>query len=260
MGKIKEAKTVWRPMPPAGPCLFLQRLVDRHNARDFDPFSFLSICYCGENFDRETIPAAAPGPERLAVNYHVRGVLNPPDMPPGPEGEQLAQTVGGLKQAEPSEPVDVMNLELWMKASGAADGGGKRRELDSENVPLVRAPGGVTVRVLSGRYEDTPGALFEHPAGMSLLDVTLAPGAEFEYRAPAGNTTFVYVFGGKARFGRKGRKQFAKNSLLRTPGGDIYAFTRCAGVRFLVFSARPQDRETPALCPHSDKNVCRVKG
>lgn len=26
------------------------RLVERKNAKDFDPFSFLSVCYCGEIF------------------------------------------------------------------------------------------------------------------------------------------------------------------------------------------------------------------
>ncbi len=260
MGKVTPEKHTWRPMPPAGPCLTVQRLVDRYNAREFDPFSFLTVCYCGEKFDRDGVPAPVPGEERMAVNYLVTGVLNPVDMPSGAEGQTLASTVGGLKQAQPSEPVDVLNLELWVKAFGETDGAGKRWELESENVPLARTGKGVAVRVLSGRFEDTPGAVFAHPSGTILFDVTLSPGAVFEYQAPAENTTFVYVFGGKSKFGRKGRKQFGKNSLLRTPGGDVTAVTYCSGARFLLFSGRPVERENPELCPQTEKTVCRVNG
>lgn len=260
MGKKTLKKHDWQPVEPAGPCLSVQRLVDRFNARDFDPFSFLSVCYCGEKFEREAVPVPAAEEERLAVNYLVTGVLNPVEMPSGPQGEALAATVGGLVQAEPSKTVDVLNLELWIKASGELDGAGKRWELESENVPLVRAGKGVSVRVLSGRFVDTPGAVFAHPSGTILFDVTLSPGAVFEYQAPAENTTFVYVFGGKAKFGRKGRKQFGRQTLLRTSGGEITAVTYCSGVRFLLFSGRPVDREEPAQCPQKEQKVCRISG
>lgn len=260
MVKKTSKKHDWQPMPPAGPCLSVQRLVDRYNARDFDPFSFLSVCYCGEEFERDAVPAPVPGEERLAVNYLVTGVLNPVDMPSGPQGQALAGTVGGLLQARPSKTVDVLNLELWVKASGELDGAGKRWELESENVPLVRAGKGVSVRVLSGRFVDTPGAVFAHPSGTIVFDITLSPGAVFDYQAPAENTTFVYVFGGKAKFGRKGRKQFGPKTLLRTPGGEVTAVTYCSGVRFLLFSGRPVEREEPAACAQKDKKVCRISG
>lgn len=258
MGKKTPQKQNWHPIPPAGPCLTVQRLVDQYNAREFDPFSFLSVCYCGEEFERDAVPVPAAGQERLAVNYLVTGVLNPVDMPAGKEGETLASMVGGLQQAQPSKTVDVLNLELWVKASEEVDGAGKRWELESENVPLVRTGKGVSVRVLSGRFVDTPGAVFAHPSGTIVFDITLSPGAIFEYQAPAENTTFVYVFGGKAKFGRKGRKQFGKNSLLRTPGGEVAAVTDCSGVRFLLFSGRPVERDTPELCPETAEKVCRI--
>ncbi len=259
MGKKTPEKHSWQPIPPAGPCLSVQRLVDQYNAVNFDPFSFLSVCYCGEEFDKAAVPVPVAGEERLAVNYLVTGVLNPVDMPSGKEGKNLAGMVGGLQQAKPSKTVDVLNLELWVKASSEVDGAGKRWELESENVPLVRDGKGVSVRVLSGRFADTPGAVFAHPTGTVVFDVTLSPGAVFEYQVPAENTTFVYIFGGKAKFGRKGRKQFGRQTLLRTPGGEVTAVTYCSGVRFLLFSGRPVDRESPAQCPHQEAKVCRVK-
>lgn len=260
MGKIKQTGHAWRPVTPVGPCVRVQKLVDRYNAREFDPFSYLTVCYCGESFSGELFPAPAPVQDRMSVSYLVSGPQDAPEMPSGEEGESLAQTVGGLKLAEPDKTVDVIHLELWMKAHGETDGAGKRWELESENVPLVHVPGGADVRVLAGRYQDTPGAVFAHPAGTVLFDVTLSPGAEFEYEAPAENTTFVYVFGGKAKFGRKGRKKFGKNTLLRTPGGEIYSVAHCSGVRFLLFSARPEELKTPVLCPEENKKVCRVNG
>lgn len=260
MGKKSPEKHAWQPMLPAGPCLVIQRLIDRYNAKEFDPFSFLSVCFCGEKFNRGGMPLPAPGAERLAVNYLVTGVSKPSELPEGKQAEALLSMVGGLQKAKPDPVVDVINLELWIKAFEDADGAGKRLELDSENVPLVHTGDGVYVRVLSGRYGDTPGALFEHPSGTVVFDVTLSPGAVFEYQAPPENTTFVYVFGGKAKFGRKGRKRFGKNSLLRTPGGDIRAVTYCSGARFLLFSGRPVDRNTPEPCPDKEKKVCCVNG
>lgn len=260
MGKKTSGKRSCQPVDPAGPCLMVYRLVERNNAKDFDPFSFLSVCYCGEKFDRTAAPVPAPEPDRLAINYLVTGVLHPAEMPEGKEAEAMVNTVGGLRQETADRSVDVLNLELWIKAFEPSDGAGIRLELDSENVPLVRTGDGVQVRVLSGRYSDTPGAVFEHPAGTVLFDVTLSEGAVFEYQAPPENTTFVYVFAGKAQFGRRGRKRFGKNSLLRISEGEIFAVTYCSGARFLLISGRPVDREKAALCPQEEKKICRVKG
>lgn len=259
MGRKTSGKRSRQPVDPAGPCLMVCRLVERKNAKDFDPFSFLSVCYCEEKFDRTAAPVPAPEPERLAINYLVTGEVQPVEMPVGKQAEAMVNTVGGLQQAAGCS-VNVLNAELWIKAFDPSDGAGQRLELDSENVPLVRTGDGVQVRVLAGRYGDTPGAVFEHPAGTVLFDVTLSEGAVFEYQAPLENTTFVYVFAGKVQFGRKGRKRFGKNSLLRISGGEIFAATYCSGARFLLISGRPADREKAAICPQEEKKICRVNG
>lgn len=263
MTQEHEVRSVWWELSAGGPCMLLKRLIDRHNETQFDPFSWLSVCYCSPEFDRSDVIAPHVRPDRETLNYLVTGLVDPPDL----SDERLSEVtashwinmVGGLKQAARSESVYVLNMELWMRVLlGGGNGGGKRWEFESEYVPLVRTDG-AEVRVVCGQFQHREGAVAQHPLGTTIFDVTLSPGGSFEFSVPEENTTFAYMFGGKAQFGKDGDTYYGADSLLRVRGGEIFASTLSTGGRFLLFSACPVVRKGPALCPDKTSDVCQVK-
>ena len=258
MEEKKESRSVWWEVSSAGPCMLMKRLINRHNNAAFDPFSLLAVCYCSPEFDRADIIPPPPQDNRETLNYLVTGLVDPPDL----EDEQLSRpgasrwvtVVGGLQQLSPTESVYVLNMELWMRIIPGTDGGGKRWEFESEDVPLVRTSG-AEVRVLCGQYQHREGAISQHPLATTLFDVTLLPGGSFEYTLPKANTSFVYVFGGKVYFGQDEEVSCGKDSLVRLCDGKLVASSRASGGRFLLFSARPVVRKAPLVCP-SGREVC----
>ena len=133
MTQEHEVRPVWWELSAGGPCMLLKRLIDRHNETQFDPFSWLSVCYCSPEFDRSDVIAPHVRPDRETLNYLVTGLVDPPDL----SDERLSEVtashwinmVGGLKQAARSESVYVLNMELWMRVlPGGGSGGGKRWE------------------------------------------------------------------------------------------------------------------------------------
>ncbi len=262
MEPVQQNRSVWWELSTTGPCMLLRRLIDRHNQGAFDPFYWLAVCYCSPEFDRADIIPPPLHPQRETLNYLVTGLVDPPEL----EDEHLAcpagknrwvNVVGGLKQATPSQSVYVLNMELWMHILPGASGGGKRWELESEQVPLVRTDG-AQVRILCGRFAHREGRIAQHPLGTTILDVTLCPGGAFEYQAPPENTTVLYVFGGNVFFGKEAEACFGKDSFLRICGGSIIASSFASGGRFLLFSAKPISRKKPAVCPAND-SVCPIQ-
>ena len=261
MEEKPQSRSVWWEVSAAGPCMLLKRLINRHNQAAFDPFSWLAVCYCSPEFDRADIIPPPVDPNRETLNYLVTGLVDPPDL----EDEQMAQpansrwvtVLGGLKQLSPTQSVYVLNMELWMRVLPGTEGGGRRWELESEQVPLVRTSG-AEVRVLCGQYQHREGIISQHPLGTTIFDIILLPGGSFEYTVPQGNTSLLYVFGGKVLFGEDEQICCGKDSLLRSCGGKIYASSLSSGGRFLLFTARPIARKKPVACP-ANSEVCQVK-
>ena len=256
-----ESRGVWWELSSAGPCMLMRRLISRHNQALFDPFSLLAVCYCSPEFDRADIIPPPVHPQRETLNYLVTGLVDPPDL----EDEQITNAassrwitmLGGLQQADPTQSVYVLNMELWMHVLLGTDGGGKRWEFESEQVPLVRTSG-ADVRVLCGEFQHRQGKIAQHPLGTVILDVTLSPGGIFEYQLPNDYTNLLYIFGGKVCFGKEAESCYGKDSLLRICGGKIITSSFASGGRFLLFSARPLARKKPVVCSE-ENGVCRIK-
>ncbi len=98
-------------------------------------------------------------------------------------------------------PNGVRSFQLWVnlprseKMSDPAD----RGVLASE-VPRVAVPGG-EVLVLTGRFGDAEGPIAGIVRAPTYLDVLLEAAARTRLDAPAGETTFVQVYGGSLSAG-----------------------------------------------------------
>ncbi len=232
----------------AGPCIFLKRLIDRRNRTSFEPFSWLSVCYCSPDFSRADIVSPPLQADRETFNYLVTGLVDPPELlderANGGSVLRWIDIVGGLKQAEPSQSVHVLDVEVWVELPQAVTAGGAARwELESEQVPLVRTSDG-EVRVLCGEFQGREGVHARQAKEILMLDITLFPGGVFEHFLPQENTTFLYVFGGKIDAGKELEVSCGRDALLRVYGGNVFASSQASGGRFLLFSAKPFSRET----------------
>jgi quercetin 2,3-dioxygenase len=70
------------------------------------------------------------------------------------------------------------------------------RDVAPGDVPVFALAGGVQVRVIAGTTHGVAGAVSRPTTEPLCLDITLAPGAEFDAPIPAGHNAFLYVHGG----------------------------------------------------------------
>jgi hypothetical protein len=70
------------------------------------------------------------------------------------------------------------------------------RDIQSAEIPEVRTPAGVTVRVIAGRSHGVEGAVQREVTEPLYLDVHLPPGSTFEQALPAGHNAFACAYRG----------------------------------------------------------------
>jgi redox-sensitive bicupin YhaK (pirin superfamily) len=71
------------------------------------------------------------------------------------------------------------------------------RDIPAAEIPELRTPQGVEVRVIAGSTHGVAGAMQRDATEPLYLDLALPAGAAFEHRLPAGHNAFVYVYRGE---------------------------------------------------------------
>jgi redox-sensitive bicupin YhaK (pirin superfamily) len=131
------------------------------------------------------------------------------------------------------------------------------REVKRGQIPEVAAGNGVKIKIICGEVMGTRGPVRDIVTDPEYLDVAVPPGTEFIHPVKPGHKVFVYVIGGRARFGGEGNP-FAYNvegenyfdiqrdslpndgSLVLFDDGDrIAVSTEDEPVRFLLVSGEP---------------------
>ncbi|HEX8192286.1 MAG TPA: pirin family protein [Allosphingosinicella sp.] len=99
---------------------------------------------------------------------------------------------GFLERGGPLEILQLwVNLPARLKMTAPAYKG-----LDAADIPVVEAAdGGSRVQVVAGAFGGSEGP-FHSLTGLTMLVVTLAPGATLDLPAPAGRTVFLYTVKG----------------------------------------------------------------
>ena len=70
------------------------------------------------------------------------------------------------------------------------------RDIPAAEIPQLRTPEGVTVRLIAGRSHGVDGAMQRDATQPLYLDVELPAGASFDQALPASHNAFVYVYRG----------------------------------------------------------------
>jgi redox-sensitive bicupin YhaK (pirin superfamily) len=114
------------------------------------------------------------------------------------------------------------------------------REVKNEQIPEVSIGENVKIRVISGEIENTKGPVRDIVVDPEYLDITLAPGTEFEHNIKKGYRTFAYVTEGSGYFDPDKRKSIDIEHLVIFKDGDtVKISTGDKSLRFLLVSGKP---------------------
>jgi len=113
------------------------------------------------------------------------------------------------------------------------------RDIQSDEIPELTTPDGVTVRVIAGESHGIAGAVQREGTEPLYLDVHLPAGARFEQLLPAGHNGFVYVYRGAVTVGDTlvGSQRMA--ILANAPDRDGVVVRADEPARVLLIAGRP---------------------
>ena len=193
------------------------------------PFSHFEVYYCGAGFSTLRVAAHAQ-PES---SYLIVGEKEPLDE----EAEspwtrkRALELMGGVLRHDKPKIIPVLYVSM-----GALEKQ-KTVELTSDTVPMMHNAH-YSVRVISGAFEKQHFSPFGQTPQITLLDVVLNQGGEFNWQVPAGQQVYVYVIAGQVSFGPRDQvPNCLPDTLVLVKGSTLYATAQCAGGRFLAIAA-----------------------
>jgi hypothetical protein len=114
------------------------------------------------------------------------------------------------------------------------------RDIQAEEVPELRTPAGVAVRVIAGHSHGVAGAMQREATQPLYLDLALPAGAAFEQPLPAQHNAFVYVYRGSLQLGDQAVPTQRMAILANTPDSDgVRLEGGPEGARALLIAGQP---------------------
>lgn len=138
--------------------------------------------------------------------------------------------------ANPAAPVEGLQIFLNLPATRQLDPP-RIAHLDADAVPVVALGNGSAVRVLIGTYRGVASPL-ESASPATLLDLTLAPFARFDWPGTPQPASFALVEGGEVRVGLA-RTGVAGTAIVPNSDGSLYLAAGAEGARIVLFAGEP---------------------
>lgn len=146
---------------------------------------------------------------------------------------------GIIHQEMPRASEYMLGVQLWLNLPGNSKmAPPKYRSVRAENIPHI-AQKEYSVRVLSGNFKGTQGAVQGDYVKATFMDVTVFPQGEFSVQTDPPDTVFAYIIKGEGAFGASGKAVPAKTAVLFGKGDTFLAKAGEIGLRFLFLSGRP---------------------
>lgn len=224
----------------------LQRVLSRNTVVHFDPFLLL------DSFDSDNPKDYTQGfpwhPHRgiETVTYIIKGNVEHGDSL-GNEGTiknggcQWMTAGGGILHQEMPQPSDKMlGVQLWLNLpSENKMTTPQYRDITAEMVPTIKEKD-AEIKVISGNYNNHPGAMEADYVKMSFLDVKLNKDKAWEWQPPEKDRVFIFTIKGTGKFGNESKEINQKNAILFEDEGDKITVNAIDNeLRFLVFSGQP---------------------
>jgi len=218
----------------------LVRVLGRETTESFDPFLMLDA-FDSKNPD-DYIRGFPWHPHRgiETVTYLIEGAIEHQDSL-GNKGmieaggcQWMTAGSGILHQEMPQAAPRMLGLQLWLNlpAQGKMTAP-KYRDIRPEDVPVINIDGGV-IRVVASGDTELPGGSEGDFVPLTLLDITLKPGAEFTRKTGENDTVFAYIFEGEGVFGGARQPFSARHALLAGEGDNFSISAGEDGLRLVL--------------------------
>ncbi len=185
----------------------------------------------------ETVTYMLDGRMRHRDNHGNEGLLVP--------GSVQWMTAGrGLVHSEMPEQQEgrMRGFQLWVNLPASDKMVEPRyQEFAPEQIPVATPADGVSIKVIAGTVDGIRGPIVQPATAPLYLDITLEPGAGWEYALPEGHNAFAYVFEGAATIGAGEEARALDTQELAVLGGGDRLGVRAgaAGARLILVAGRP---------------------
>ncbi len=223
----------------------LVRVIGTRDVKDFDPFLMLDA-FDSDNPD-DYVKGFPWHPHRgiETVTYLIHGDVEHGDSL-GNSGSILDgccqwMTAGGgiLHQEMPQKTPRILGTQLWINLP-AKDKMTQPayRDITPDVIPSTGDEMS-QVKIISGSYQGVSASFQGDYVKTVYLDVTLKPGAHWEYENDPENTLFCYLVQGSAAFDEKTGEIPCQRAVLMSGGETLSVNASDDGVRFFLMSGRP---------------------
>lgn len=238
--EIKKVVKGSRQMDGAG--VHLVRVFGHRDVKDFDPFLMLDAF---DSVNPEDYTKGFPWhPHRgiETVTYLISGRIDHMDS----LGNKGTITAGGcqwmtagsgiLHQEMPVASDRMLGAQLWVNlAAKDKMAEPKYRDITVDMVPVLKDKNG-EIRVLSGIYEGTPGAIQPDHVQVLYLDVMTYPGKTTVIPVQPDENVFVYVIDGSGTTGEESRPVQSHSAVLFEKGDRLIFNAGSEGLRLFLLS------------------------
>jgi redox-sensitive bicupin YhaK (pirin superfamily) len=246
---LRKIKKIYQAKPTIeGAGVRLKRVFGHAEVPTFDPFLLLDDFHSDN--PKDYIAGFPWHPHRgiETVTYMIHGIVEHGDSLGNKgtiqSGDVQWMTAGSgiIHQEMPKGRNGLMGgLQLWVNLPASHKMMDPRyRDIKSGNIPVHRADNGVTVKIISGKFEGLTGPAQEIICNPEYLDISIPPNEIFEHNINPEHTLLAYVLEGAGSFEPDSKNNIAKENLVLFQNGEKASITAdTQGLRFLLISGKP---------------------
>jgi redox-sensitive bicupin YhaK (pirin superfamily) len=247
--EMRKIKTIYAAKPTIeGAGVHLKRVFGHAEVPTFDPFLLLDD-FRSDN-PKDYLAGFPWHPHRgiETVTYMIHGIVEHGDSLGNKgtiqSGDVQWMTAGSgiIHQEMPKGENGLMGgLQLWVNLPASHKMMDPRyRGIKSDNIPVHRGDNGITVKIISGKYNGLVGPAQDLVCEPEYFDVSIPPNETFEHSLPQEHTLFAYVLEGAGIFEPNAKTSITKENLVLFDLGEKARITADEqGLQFLLISGRP---------------------
>ena len=241
-------KTVHGRPTSDGAGVKLTRVIGTPALSDLDPFLMLDEFRSDDAADYiagfpdhphrgfETVTYMLAGRMRHGDNQGNTGLLR--------AGSAQWMTAGrGIVHSEMPEQENglMWGFQLWVNLPAKLKMSAPRyQDIEPEAIPTAELPGGVKVRVVSGKVGTVEGPVSGVVTEPIFLDASLPEGASFTHALPAGHNAFIYVYDGALDIGADAASIERGELAVLSPGERVEVIAnQKKSARFILVAGKP---------------------
>ena len=250
MAEVRPASRVLAGYPATdGAGVNMTRVIATPVLDHFDPFLLLDEFRSDDPHDYiagfpdhphrgfETVTYMLAGSMQHRDNQGNSGVL-------GPGSVQWMTAGRGIVHSEMPRQQDglMWGFQLWVNLPAERKMTQPRyQDIPADLVPEVKICEGVTARVIAGSVAGVSGPIEDVATDPLYLDVYMQAGTEAQFKIPAGNNAFVYVYGGQVESGDVAPAVVAGGeiALFDQGTGDAISLAATEDCRLLLVAGKP---------------------